>query len=166
MQSIFVDDAKCLGCKTCELACAAAHTPSKNLFAALAANETAQARIYVESAGAGAFPLQCRHCAEAQCAKACVTGALWEHPETGAVKYAEEKCLGCLMCVTACPFGVCAEAQNKKIAKCDLCAGLPQGPACVEACPTGAVRFGSAGSFAKKRRQEYLVQLEREKERA
>ena len=162
MQSIFVDDAKCLGCKTCELACAVAHSPSKNLFAAIAAQETAHTRIYVENAGTGAFPLQCRHCAEAPCVKACVTGALSEH--AGAVGYAKEKCLGCLMCVIACPFGVCGEARAKEIAKCDLCAGSD--PACVGACPTGALRFGSADSFAKERRRNYLVWLEHEKERA
>ncbi|MDR2495353.1 MAG: nitrate reductase [Spirochaetaceae bacterium] len=155
MQSIFVDDAKCLGCKTCELACCVAHSSSKTLFSPCAA-EAVQTRIYVESAGAGAFPLQCRHCAEAQCVRACVTGALSENPETGAVSYAKEKCLGCLMCVIACPFGVCAETRNKEIVTCDLCAGLAEGPACVGSCPTGALSFGSAESFAKERRRNYL----------
>ena len=170
MQSILVDDAKCLGCKTCELACCIAHSESKTLFGALSQTVLPQTRIYVEPVGKGSFPIQCRHCADPGCVKACVTGAMSSDPVTGAVVYDAEKCLGCLMCVLACPFGVCEalKAQTKSsdlvnaVSKCDLCALSADGPACVNSCPTGALSFGSPEEFARERRRAYLVHLEKD----
>jgi carbon-monoxide dehydrogenase iron sulfur subunit len=168
MRSIFVDDARCLGCKSCELACCVAQSVSKTLVGALGEVGPPQNRIHVEPYGTGAFPLQCRHCAEPQCAKACVTGAMkWRD---GVVTYDAALCLGCGMCVIACPFGVCeslkaapksSEAVNA-ISKCDLCATRAGGPACVEACPTGSLSFGTPEDFSRARRRSYLVQLQRE----
>ncbi|MDR0722504.1 MAG: 4Fe-4S binding protein [Treponema sp.] len=168
MFSIFVDDAKCLGCRSCELACCIAHSASKTLFGALHEAVPPQNRIYVEPYGAGAFPLQCRHCTEPQCAKACVTGAMkWQE---GAVVYDAAQCLGCGMCVIACPFGLCESlktAQKSReavqgISKCDLCATRPAGPACVEACPTGSLTFGTPEDFSQAKRRSYLVHLQEE----
>ena len=115
MNTIFVDDAKCLGCKSCELACCIAHSASKTLFGALFEENPPQNRIHVEPYGSGAFPFQCRHCAEPQCAKACVTGAMqWKD---GAVVYDEAQCLGCGMCVIACPFGLCESVKASQTSR-------------------------------------------------
>ncbi|MDR1147863.1 MAG: 4Fe-4S binding protein [Spirochaetaceae bacterium] len=168
MYSIFVDDAKCMGCKSCEIACCVAHSVSKTRFGAVGEECPPQTRVYVEPCGAGAFPLQCRHCTEPQCAKACITGAMkWKD---GAVEYDAAACLGCGMCVIACPFGLCeslkaAQRANdtvNAISKCDLCAGRPEGPACVESCPTGSLSLGTAESYSRTKRKTYLVQLQRE----
>jgi carbon-monoxide dehydrogenase iron sulfur subunit len=166
MYSIFVDDATCLGCKSCELACCIAHSVSKTLFGAVGEACPPQTRIHVEPYGLGAFPLQCRHCTEPQCAKACITGAMkWKD---GAVVYDAASCLGCGMCVIACPFGLCEalkaapKSNEAVISKCDLCADRNKGPACVEACPTGSLSFGTAGDFSQAKRRSYLVQLQRE----
>jgi len=165
MKSIFVDISKCLSCKSCELACCVAHSKSKSLVRALA-EPAVQARIFVEPYGKGAFPLQCRHCTNAQCIKACVTGAL-AYDENGRVRYDESKCLGCLFCVISCPFGACGELKKAAkdtvgIAKCDFCAERPEGPACTASCPTGALSFESTEDFVKDRRRSYLVNLEKE----
>jgi Fe-S-cluster-containing dehydrogenase component len=56
-----------------------------------------------------------------------------------------EICIGCQTCAVACPFGIPQLNPGQgKIAKCDGCADrVEQGlsPACVLACPTGALRF-------------------------
>ncbi|MDR2797303.1 MAG: hypothetical protein LBB80_03075 [Treponema sp.] len=49
MYSIFVDNAKCLGCKSCELACCIAHSASKTLFGALSEAAPPQNRIHVDA---------------------------------------------------------------------------------------------------------------------
>jgi len=48
-------------------------------------------------------------------------------------------CVGCGLCVIACPYGtVWYSPDTHKAVKCDLCAG---DPACVVACPTGAIEY-------------------------
>jgi carbon-monoxide dehydrogenase iron sulfur subunit len=170
MRSIFVDDVKCLSCKSCELACAVAHSKTKNLFSAIAEEYLPQTRIHVEPSGSGGFPLQYRHCTDAQCVKACVSGALAFDAASGEVVYDAKKCLGCLMCVLACPFGVCETLKARvksnetvnAVSKCDFCAQLEAGPACVDSCPTGALSFGTAEEFSQARRRAYLVNLQQE----
>jgi carbon-monoxide dehydrogenase iron sulfur subunit len=174
---IFVDSAKCLSCKTCELQCAAAHSSTKTLMGAI--SEGAEPCVHVESTGGSSiqgFPLQCRHCEDAQCVKACATHALFRDSATGLVNYDPQKCLGCLMCVIACPFGVCEQAKlaaNKSgypadalnaVSKCDLCAAREGGPACVEGCPTGALSFTTAEEFSKGKRREYIFTMSGQKE--
>jgi formate dehydrogenase iron-sulfur subunit len=74
-------------------------------------------------------------------------GALRKLDE-GPVVYDAEKCIGCRYCQYACPFGVPTyewEDPFGLISKCEFCFGrLQEGqePACVEACPNGALRFG------------------------
>jgi glutamate synthase small subunit-like protein len=59
----------------------------------------------------------------------------------------QQKCIGCKACVVACPFGtmdIVVTASGKVSAqKCDLCAGRPQGPACVENCPADVLALAT-----------------------
>ena len=88
----------------------------------------------------------CMHCGEAGCMDICpAPGALFRTKE-GIVGYNKEKCIGCKLCLAACPFDVPRFDENDKIAKCTLCAdrisnGLST--ACSKVCPTGAIKFGS-----------------------
>jgi Fe-S-cluster-containing dehydrogenase component len=81
----------------------------------------------------------------------------------------EERCIGCKMCVQACPFGVITVSVNgTTVLKCDLCAErLAKGeqPACVYACPTKALTFDDAEeSNREKRRRAAALIVEAERE--
>jgi len=89
----------------------------------------------------------CMHCDDPGCLKACpAPGAIVKYTN-GIVDFIEENCIGCGNCVTGCPFDVPRiSKKDNKAYKCTLCSdrvsvGLE--PACVKACPTGAIHFGS-----------------------
>ena len=154
---------KCMGCHTCELACAIAHSAGKELSAIIAAGEKPGYRIHVEYYGPHAIPLSCQHCEEAACALACPTGAVHRYAPGKPVLVEEAKCIGCSMCVQACPFGVMAMRPTGKVAfKCDLCIErLAKGlaPACVSSCPTRALGLEDEPLSNKQKRQAAVGRL-------
>ena len=160
MRQILARSEHCLGCKSCELACAVAHSTSKNLFAAIQELKPPQKRIFVESNGELNFPLQCRQCLDSPCVHACMSGAMQFDSKTGLIQVDEQKCVGCMMCVMVCPFGVIAEiSTTHKVAKCDRCQDLNYEPACVAACPTKVLEFVEVLKFAHSGRQTFLNQM-------
>lgn len=153
MKEVLVNPEKCLGCKSCELACAVEHSQSKDLVGALSERELPQKRVHVTQGKLAPLPLQCRHCAEAPCVDACMTGALQSGPE-GLVNLDIDRCVGCWMCIMTCPFGAINPHRDRKQAvKCDRCAHLEQ-PACVMACPTKALVFIEPVEQAQSNRQK------------
>jgi len=160
LRQILARSEYCLGCKSCELACAVAHSDRKTLFEAISELKPPQKRIFVESSGDLNFPLQCRQCLDSPCVHACMSGAMQYDLQTGLIQVDEHKCVGCLMCVMVCPFGVIAELPaTRKVAKCDRCQDLDYAPACVAACPTKALEFVEVQEFARSGRQTYLDQM-------
>lgn len=148
---IYVVPARCTGCRSCEMACAVEHSHSKSLFGAITETPPPRRRIYVEAVGTVAVPVACRHCDEAFCENACITGAI-RRDARGFVLLDDTQCIGCNSCIMLCPFGVIQKDEARHVAvKCDLCPDL-SGPACVAACPTDALRFDEAGDFARARR--------------
>jgi len=157
---IVADPKKCVACRACELACALAHAGTDDLVEAIY-ERGGRPRIYIESVGMLAVPLQCRHCDDAPCATVCPSGALWRPSPTEMVRVEQVKCIGCGYCVQACPFGVIllgkfsppdGSEERKAVVKCDLCTsrraqGLP--PACVAACHVSALRLEDDQSVAK-----------------
>jgi formate dehydrogenase iron-sulfur subunit len=105
---------------------------------------------------------RCMHCEDAGCMKICpAPGALFRTKE-GAVSFNKEKCIGCKLCASACPFGLARFDANDKISKCHLCsdrisAGLS--PSCAKTCPTGAIRFGDRDSMIGLSRAEGYAKL-------
>jgi carbon-monoxide dehydrogenase iron sulfur subunit len=109
--------------------------------------------------------LSCRHCEDAPCMDACITGALTKDPH-GVVVCDTQRCVGCWMCVMVCRFGLIAPTLIA--AKCDMCpareglAGKAR-YACVEACPTDALFAGRYEDFQVQLKQtvEPLLPFER-----
>lgn len=160
MRQILARSELCLGCKSCELACAVAHSTSKRLLEAIGELMQPQKRIFVESNGELNFPLQCRQCLDAPCVHACISGAMQFDLKTGLIQADEQKCVGCMMCVMVCPFGVIAEIPaTHRVAKCDRCQDLDYTPACVAACPTKALEFVEVREFSHSGRQTLLDQM-------
>ena len=157
-ERITVNLETCLGCHTCEIACATAHSQSGDLLAAVIAGETPGHRIYVEAFRNTPVPVPCNHCDEAACIMACPTGAAHRKTENGPVLVDGEKCIGCAMCVQACPFGVIAlSSTTRKAYKCDVCIerqARNEDPACVAACPTRSLSFSGEREHTKSKREK------------
>jgi Fe-S-cluster-containing hydrogenase component 2/CRP-like cAMP-binding protein len=98
----------------------------------------------------------CMHCVDPVCMIGCPTGAIGRDGLSGVVQINDRTCIGCSTCANSCPYDniqmvevrdasgatLLDAATQKPIAKatkCDLCSGLPGGPACQRACPQDAL---------------------------
>ncbi len=165
---ISVDVDKCMGCHTCELACAMAHGSTDDLSVLIRSGEKPGYRIYVESYQATSIPVPCNHCEEAACVLACPTGACHRESEGAPVLVDNDKCIGCRMCVQACPFGmISVHPLGSGVVKCDLCIRrLAQGedPACVSSCPTKALSFAEEEEVNRSKRLKVAERMAAAKE--
>lgn len=154
---VVVNPARCVGCLSCELACAIEHSTTGDLYETVRRGEKPGYRITIESLDRQAIPVHCSHCEDAPCQASCPTGAIYRREEPGPVLFDHERCIGCTMCLHACPFGVITvHPAGKKVLKCDLCiVRLDHGrqPACSEACPTRALVFCDEDDVAQAKRQ-------------
>ena len=87
------------------------------------------------------------HCSEPGCLIACpAPGAIVQYAN-GIVDFEQDQCIGCGYCMTGCPFNVPKfQPTSKRVFKCTMCVdrvsvGLQ--PACVKACPTSCLQFGT-----------------------
>ena len=148
-KEIFVKLDRCVGCKSCYLACATEHSKSKNLFAAMSETPAPKSRIYVEWVEPNkSVPLVCRNCEDAPCMNACIAGAISRN-EDGIVVTNKDKCIGCWTCVMVCPYGVIGQHMEEHVAyRCDRCPDR-EIPACVSSCPTQALIFKNVDDYSK-----------------
>ena len=147
---IYCDITKCIGCKSCEIACAVEHSLSKDIFSAIREKPLAKKRVKAENVGNKIISLHCQHCEDAPCVEACMSGALSKDEKTGATLHNKDKCVGCWMCVMVCPFGaIVQDIENHIAVKCDLCPDR-EDFACVAACPTGALFVGTKEELERK----------------
>lgn len=147
MKEIFVNLERCMGCRSCQIACAVEHSAAKNLCAAAAETPAPRYRLFVERAESLNVPLTCRHCDPAPCLEACIAGAI-RRDSRGLVVHQEDRCVGCWTCLMVCPYGVVGRRPEKKVAvKCDGCPDRDE-PACVAACPTKALTYKEPDDFA------------------
>jgi molybdopterin-containing oxidoreductase family iron-sulfur binding subunit len=114
------------------------------------------------------MPVQCQQCKNPPCVRACPTQATWKEPD-GIVVIDYNWCIGCRYCMAACPYGArhfnWTDPGRKSgeinpqthylgnrprykgvVEKCTFCIQRTRNgryPACVEACPVGARKFGN-----------------------
>ena len=85
----------------------------------------------------------CNHCVEPTCLSGCPVDAYTKDPITGIVQHSADACIGCQYCTWNCSYGVPQyNPERGVVGKCDMCHGrleLGQSPACVNACPEGAI---------------------------
>ena len=134
MKTLTIDLIKCDGCRMCELACSLRHCSEFN---------PARARIQVMGYDEMfCLPVTCFQCDRPYCLEVCPSAAITRDEETGIVSISEEKCIGCKMCLLACPFGnIVFSSEDKKAVKCEFCDSEPE---CVAFCPTEALEFKEA----------------------
>ncbi len=128
-----IHQAKCTGCRLCELFCSFHHER---------AIWPARARLHVEAkSDDGPFtPNVCRQCQDAPCAAVCPVEAMTLDATTGAWVVDGAACIGCGACEDACPYGVIVvDADLETSLKCDFCGGAPE---CAAICPSGAIVMG------------------------
>ena len=158
--SKYIDTTTCIGCKACEAACiewndlrrvATEQTGTYQTLPTLHAEYWNLIRFNERDFDGGIIWLmrkdQCMHCEEPGCLAACpAPGAIVQYAN-GIVDVNPDQCIGCGYCETGCPFDVPRFHQTTgKMAKCTLCVdrvavGLE--PACIKACPTGCLQFGT-----------------------
>ena len=128
---------KCIGCKSCELACSLVNegemNPSRSRITMIAFVEGRCGLPYN-------IPLTCRQCADAPCLEACPVDAILRSRDTMKTIIIDYKtCINCGKCVDACPFGAMFyDGEDRRPLKCELCGGEP---ACVSICPSEAILF-------------------------
>jgi len=128
---LVADQAKCTGCRSCEVWCSFNHFKDCN---------PSRARLQVIAyEDRGVFiPNLCYHCRDAWCLNECPANAITRNPETKALDIDDSMCTGCLSCVDACPFGIIKVNKAGDVYKCDLCQG---NPVCVQSCTRSALTY-------------------------
>jgi len=123
---LMVDPERCTGCRLCEITCSVMHTGVSN---------PARARIHVIKWEDQGFylPMSCRQCEDAACMTVCPKEAIYRDKAIERVMIDDDRCIGCKMCVSACPFGA---------------------PQCVRFCDMGAVDYVETTRFQYQRMRE------------
>ena len=148
---IAANPSKCIGCRTCEIACVLAHNGGRGVETLTPVSF--RPRLKMTRTRDISMAVTCHQCEDAPCANACPTGAIVYRQNS--VQVEQERCIGCKSCMMACPFGVMevitlpamrpfagvtvAVGVKAEAHKCDLCVDRPGGPACVSVCPTKAL---------------------------
>jgi len=156
-----VDTTTCIGCKACEVACQEwndlppEQTVQSGTYQTLPATTASFWNLikfaeHEDEAGDFRWLMrkdQCMHCAEPGCLIACpAPGAIVQYTN-GIVDFQQDNCIGCGYCITGCPFDVPKfSASTGRVYKCTMCsdrAAVGLQPACVKACPTSCLQFGT-----------------------
>jgi anaerobic carbon-monoxide dehydrogenase iron sulfur subunit len=144
---LIIDPFKCDGCKECEKACASRHAGYRRI---------AGTRIEVKGTGTGDenffVPFACQQCVDPPCMAVCPKNAITRDLDLGRVVLDIKLCVGCKMCVSACPTGSMTFAHDFGYPyKCELCDGDPQ---CVRVCEKKALEYVEPHRFQRQRAEQ------------
>ncbi|MRX83998.1 4Fe-4S dicluster domain-containing protein [Eggerthella guodeyinii] len=165
---IAINKTRCIGCQTCAHAC----KMQNNVPSGMRWNRVLTEGCDVEDGALGEFPnlsrgylpVACQHCENPACLRVCPTGATYKDA-LGRVEVDYEKCIGCRMCMAACPYNARVFNWNDPkrepdfnygdkdvpvrgkgvVEKCTLCkerTDRGEEPMCVKCCPVKARTFG------------------------
>jgi Fe-S-cluster-containing dehydrogenase component/DMSO reductase anchor subunit len=134
------DMGKCIGCKCCVVACNEQNgNPASINWRRVG---EIQGGWYPHSTQSY-LSMGCNHCLEPTCLEGCPVDAYSKDAATGLVRHSADACIGCQYCTWNCSYGVPQyNPERGVVGKCDMCHGrltLGQAPACVSACPEGAI---------------------------
>jgi len=171
-KSILIDTTICTACRGCQVACKQWHDlpaeQTKNLGGFqnpqdLSFDTYKLVRMTEEIINGRLewlfFPDQCRHCIDAPCLETAFDEtAIYRDEATGAILYTKKSAgLDADEIIDSCPYNIPRKSAAGILGKCDLCNDRVHNglnPACVTACPTGAMKFGDREeilSFAQER---------------
>ena len=140
MKSGFLFDSDlCVNCKTCVAACMLENNFQTETRTVFVYNKNILPELNVLN-----LSLACNHCKDPLCLTGCPARAYSLDKDTGLVIHDQGKCMGCGFCTWRCPFDAPKMNFEKgKIEKCSYCIDRTRNgiePACVSACPTGALK--------------------------
>ena len=170
-----IDTSTCIGCKACEVACQEWNDQEFTISGGLGGDYQTQPDVTHNFWNLIKFneeshddqmswlmaKYQCMHCADPGCLKACPAPGAIVVLDNGIVDFNQDNCIGCGYCITGCPFDIPRlNPQTNKVFKCTLCSDRTEvglQPACIKACPTSCLTFGTRSDLlqkAKDRSQE------------
>ena len=130
--AIGIDLHRCIGCNTCALACKMQNNVPDGMLWNRVLTEGCERFDSAEGTYPNLsrtyLPLACQHCENPACERVCPTGATYKD-DKGRVEIDYDKCIGCRMCMAACPL--CKERTDEG-----------DEPMCVRCCPADARVFG------------------------
>lgn len=129
------DYAKCHGCRECETACAMASGIRTE-------SSRPRVRAIIWDLEGWGVSVSCQHCQDPPCMSVCPREAIGRDETLNRVMVDYDSCIGCKMCVAACPFGAmdfdAGCKRGKRVVKCDLCDG---DPLCAKLCAYEAIQY-------------------------
>lgn len=166
-----IDTVRCVGCNNCSLTCKVENNLPNEIWWNRAMTVGGEEEFTAGADSNGSlyldyYTLSCQHCENPACVKVCPVGATWKDEETGIVRQDYDKCLGCRMCMAACPYtgvrsfnweepayeldfavGDASVPAHEKhaVEKCVMCyhrINAGERPACVDICRAGARFWG------------------------
>lgn len=154
---MILDIAQCIGCYACQIACKDEHTENDWSPYAKPQPDTGHFWMLVKDMERGTTPkvkvtytpMLCNHCDNPPCLRVCESYAITKRND-GIVLIDPVKCIGCKLCIDACPYSKIYFNEQLKIAqKCTLCAQIIDGkdhlvsePRCASVCQRGVLSFG------------------------
>jgi len=141
---------KCTGCRLCMLACSLKKEGDYN------PSNSRMALLKGEAMGLN-LPMVCYQCSRAPCMNICPKKALYRKMDAEIILWNPKLCIGCGLCVRACPFGaIVKHSGDGAVRKCDLCDGDPE---CVKYCAYGALEYVEETEEVMEKRRVSLAKL-------